>query len=195
MATPPSLNISHSSIVTVSIIDATLSIPFQVLWLSLLSLGAFNTSKQMPIAFSLNMLRLVRNTLRSWGQKGFRKQRTSSCQASKVLWLQSKRLKRTCLRFCRKAVWIYRKLTLSFRVLLVREWLQVRNLCDFTIHITEKFRGRPTREAEFKSDRMGLRIGGFAAFDYFGDGSFYLLDAPGVSLQLFSKVSGLNSWL
>ena len=27
----------------------------------------------------------------------------------------------------------------------------------------------------------GLRIGDFGAYDFFGDGSFYLLDTPGVS--------------
>jgi glyoxylase-like metal-dependent hydrolase (beta-lactamase superfamily II) len=36
--------------------------------------------------------------------------------------------------------------------------------------------GREVREISFESD---LRIGRFDAFDYFGDGSFYLLDAPG----------------
>ncbi|KAL2167187.1 hypothetical protein VTG60DRAFT_1599 [Thermothelomyces hinnuleus] len=38
--------------------------------------------------------------------------------------------------------------------------------------------GRPVREISFSGDRH-LRIGRFDAFDYFGDGSFYLLDAPG----------------
>jgi glyoxylase-like metal-dependent hydrolase (beta-lactamase superfamily II) len=37
--------------------------------------------------------------------------------------------------------------------------------------------GRPIREIQFSS--TGLKVGGFDAFDYFGDGSFYLLDAPG----------------
>ncbi|RAQ62996.1 hypothetical protein COH20_012729 [Aspergillus flavus] len=37
--------------------------------------------------------------------------------------------------------------------------------------------GREIREINF--DNTGLRIGRLAAFDYFGDGSFYLLDAPG----------------
>lgn len=36
--------------------------------------------------------------------------------------------------------------------------------------------GRELREISFKD---GLKIGNFAAFDYFGDGSFYLLDSPG----------------
>jgi len=36
--------------------------------------------------------------------------------------------------------------------------------------------GRELREISFDS---GLRIGNFKAFDYFGDGSFYLLDTPG----------------
>ncbi|KAK7725867.1 hypothetical protein SLS63_007859 [Diaporthe eres] len=38
--------------------------------------------------------------------------------------------------------------------------------------------GRTVREITF-SGEGALRIGRFAAFDYFGDGSFYLLDAPG----------------
>ncbi|KAI2632153.1 Metallo-hydrolase/oxidoreductase [Hypoxylon sp. NC1633] len=37
--------------------------------------------------------------------------------------------------------------------------------------------GRVVREISF--DGTGLRIGRFDAFDYFGDGSFYLLDSPG----------------
>lgn len=36
--------------------------------------------------------------------------------------------------------------------------------------------GRVLREIVFDQD---LKIGGFDAFDYFGDGSFYLLDSPG----------------
>jgi hypothetical protein len=34
---------------------------------------------------------------------------------------------------------------------------------------------------EISFDESDLEIGGFRALDYFGDGSFYLLDAPGVS--------------
>ncbi|PTB59875.1 hypothetical protein M431DRAFT_70982 [Trichoderma harzianum CBS 226.95] len=37
--------------------------------------------------------------------------------------------------------------------------------------------GRVVREISF--DNTGLRVGRFDAFDYFGDGSFYLLNAPG----------------
>ena len=40
-------------------------------------------------------------------------------------------------------------------------------------------RGRNVREIDFQSDGHGLKIGRFNAFDFFGDGSFYLLDAPG----------------
>lgn len=39
------------------------------------------------------------------------------------------------------------------------------------------FAGRDVREVRF--DDSGLKIGRFDAFDYFGDGSFYLLNAPG----------------
>ncbi|CZR61211.1 uncharacterized protein PAC_11107 [Phialocephala subalpina] len=38
------------------------------------------------------------------------------------------------------------------------------------------YSGRELRELSFD---QGLKIGNFEAFDYFGDGSFYLLDSPG----------------
>ncbi len=38
------------------------------------------------------------------------------------------------------------------------------------------YEGRELKEIAFD---QGLKIGGFDAFDYFGDGSFYLLDSPG----------------
>jgi hypothetical protein len=42
------------------------------------------------------------------------------------------------------------------------------------------FAGRQFREMSFDGDDMkGLKIGGFEALDYFGDGSFYLLESPG----------------
>lgn len=37
--------------------------------------------------------------------------------------------------------------------------------------------GRPVREVSFPPD--GIEAGGFPAVDFFGDGSFYLLDTPG----------------
>lgn len=39
--------------------------------------------------------------------------------------------------------------------------------------------GRRLREIDVKKESQGLRIGRFDAMDFFGDGSFYLLDAPG----------------
>lgn len=42
------------------------------------------------------------------------------------------------------------------------------------------FEGREVEELDFGSD--GLKIGNFKAIDYFGDGSFYLLDTPGHAL-------------
>jgi hypothetical protein len=44
--------------------------------------------------------------------------------------------------------------------------------------------GRQLGEIEFTN---GLSIGGFRAMDFFGDGTFYLLDAPGVTFQLVSS--------
>jgi hypothetical protein len=38
-------------------------------------------------------------------------------------------------------------------------------------------RGREVREMEF--DESNFKVGSFPAVDYFGDGSFYLLDSPG----------------
>lgn len=43
--------------------------------------------------------------------------------------------------------------------------------------LTTCSRGREVREIAF--DDAGLKVGAFPAFDYFGDGSFYLLDSPG----------------
>lgn len=42
------------------------------------------------------------------------------------------------------------------------------------------YAGRKLREVNFDEESGGLRIGGFRAVDYFGDGSFYLLETPGV---------------
>ena len=48
------------------------------------------------------------------------------------------------------------------------------------------YEGREIFEIDFENEG-GLSIGGFRAVDFFGDGSFYLLDTPGVSLAfLFS---------
>jgi glyoxylase-like metal-dependent hydrolase (beta-lactamase superfamily II) len=41
------------------------------------------------------------------------------------------------------------------------------------------FAGRNVMEMSFEGSE--LKIGGFRALDFYGDGSFYLLDAPGVS--------------
>lgn len=43
-----------------------------------------------------------------------------------------------------------------------------------------KNRGRNLREIDFaEGDQNVLKVGDFRAFDFFGDGSFYLLDTPG----------------
>ena len=42
------------------------------------------------------------------------------------------------------------------------------------------YKGRQIREIEF--DEAGLHLGRFKALDFFGDGSFYLLDSPGVRI-------------
>ncbi|KAK4541155.1 hypothetical protein LTR36_008229 [Oleoguttula mirabilis] len=44
------------------------------------------------------------------------------------------------------------------------------------------FEGRNVREVDFDKEGKGLKIGRFNALDYFGDGSFYLLDTPGHSV-------------
>jgi glyoxylase-like metal-dependent hydrolase (beta-lactamase superfamily II) len=41
------------------------------------------------------------------------------------------------------------------------------------------WKDRNLREIDFASEGKGLRIGKFNAFDFYGDGSFYLLDTPG----------------
>lgn len=44
------------------------------------------------------------------------------------------------------------------------------------------FEGKKVREAMFQKDGASLQIGRFHAMDFFGDGSFYLLDTPGHSV-------------
>lgn len=44
------------------------------------------------------------------------------------------------------------------------------------------FEGRNVREVDVQGEGEGMKIGRFYAYDYFGDGSFYLLDTPGHSV-------------
>lgn len=43
--------------------------------------------------------------------------------------------------------------------------------------------GRTLRQVNFDTESHGLKIGGFRAVDWFNDGSFYLLETPGVSAE------------
>lgn len=52
---------------------------------------------------------------------------------------------------------------------------------DATLLATD-VEGRNVRELDFAKEGKGLKIGRFNALDYFGDGSFYLLDTPGHSI-------------
>lgn len=49
---------------------------------------------------------------------------------------------------------------------------------DATLMETD-FEGRELREIDFEKEGGGLKFGRFNALDYFGDGSYYLLDTPG----------------
>lgn len=51
--------------------------------------------------------------------------------------------------------------------------------------VASDWAGRELREISFHSD---LRIGQFRAFDFFGDGSFYLLDTPGHAIGHMSAL-------
>ena len=46
--------------------------------------------------------------------------------------------------------------------------------------LESEYTGRDMREIKFSVESKGLKIGGMEAFDYFHDGSFYLLHSPGV---------------
>lgn len=51
------------------------------------------------------------------------------------------------------------------------------------INLDADIRGRHVREISFDKNEKGfVKIGSFDGFDYFGDGSFYLLNAPGHSI-------------
>jgi glyoxylase-like metal-dependent hydrolase (beta-lactamase superfamily II) len=52
---------------------------------------------------------------------------------------------------------------------------------DATLLQTD-YEGRKMREIDFAEDSVGFKIGRFRAHDFFGDGSFYLLDTPGHSI-------------
>lgn len=63
-------------------------------------------------------------------------------------------------------------------------------------HVLESdFEGREVMEVDFSS--TDLIIGGFRAYDYFGDGSFYILDSPGHAIghvnALARTTAGPNS--
>jgi hypothetical protein len=47
--------------------------------------------------------------------------------------------------------------------------------------LVSDYQGRNIRQLDFDVESNGLAIGGFRALDWFGDGSFYLLETPGVS--------------
>ncbi|EME88601.1 uncharacterized protein MYCFIDRAFT_46199 [Pseudocercospora fijiensis CIRAD86] len=63
---------------------------------------------------------------------------------------------------------------------------------DATLLDTD-FEGRNTREISFEKEGNGLKIGRFNAFDYFGDGSFYLLDTPGHSVGHICGLARVSS--
>ncbi|KAF4553627.1 Cytochrome P450-like protein 82 [Elsinoe fawcettii] len=48
--------------------------------------------------------------------------------------------------------------------------------------MAEDFEDRTVHEIDPEKDGKGLKLGRFWAYDYFGDGSFYLLDTPGHSV-------------
>lgn len=50
------------------------------------------------------------------------------------------------------------------------------------------WKGRELLEIDF-SDEEGLRIGNFDAYDFYGDGSFYLLDSPGHAIGHISALA------
>ena len=52
------------------------------------------------------------------------------------------------------------------------------------------YEGRAVNEIDFQG--TGLRLGQFRAMDFFGDGSFYLLDSPGVS-DILGIVNGVDA--
>ena len=49
---------------------------------------------------------------------------------------------------------------------------------DSQIH-EKAWEGRTLREIDFDAEGEGLKLGQCKAFDFYGDGSFYLLDTPG----------------
>lgn len=57
-------------------------------------------------------------------------------------------------------------------------------------YLASEVAGRPFNELSFDS---GLKIGGFDAIDYFGDGSFYFLDVPGHCIAHMNALARVTS--
>lgn len=55
------------------------------------------------------------------------------------------------------------------------------------------YQNRELREIAFDEGENGLRLGRFAAFDFFGDGSFYLLNAPGHTIAHLCALARVSS--
>lgn len=57
-------------------------------------------------------------------------------------------------------------------------------------YLTSEIEGREFKQLKFPGD---LQIGGFNALDYFGDGSFYLLDVPGHCVAHMNALARVSS--
>lgn len=53
----------------------------------------------------------------------------------------------------------------------------------------DSYRDRNVWGIDLKAKNKLITVGGFDAFDFFGDRSFCLLDSPGVSLYLCSYIA------
>lgn len=53
------------------------------------------------------------------------------------------------------------------------------------------FKGREVQEIDFSNSNV--KIGRFTAFDYFGDGSFYILDSPGHTIGHINALARTNA--
>ncbi|OBT64379.1 hypothetical protein VE03_05757 [Pseudogymnoascus sp. 23342-1-I1] len=202
MSTPPPLNIPPSpSTVTVSIIDTTISIPFPVSLILHPTIGNITQLKANAYSFLITHPPTNQTILFDLGaRKDFSTNAPALVQRLRSFGINPTIEKDVAeileeggmdLKHVDAVIWSH------------HHWDHTGDMSKFppttelvvgpgtsrmwpgypanpeSLLLESDYKDRPTRELTFDHSPTGLRIGRFPALDYFSDGSFYLLDAPG----------------
>ncbi|OBT89614.1 hypothetical protein VE02_01708 [Pseudogymnoascus sp. 03VT05] len=185
MSTTPTLNISTSpSTVTVSIIDTTISVPFPVSLVLHPIINGITQLKANAYCFLITHPPSSKTILFDLGaRKDFDSNAPALVQRLRAFGINTTIEKDVPeileeggmdLKEVNAVIWSH------------HHWDHTEDMSKFpsttelvSLLLESDYKGRPTREITFNKFPTGLKIGPFPAFDYFGDGSFYLLNAPG----------------